>query len=68
MRHLTTTLATMLALVSLLAFAPAAAAYNDDPGGSVLPDCGSNEYYIVYNFDHTIWTCVQGTWYFTATW
>lgn len=51
-----------------LALVPAVGAYNDDPGGTVLPSCGADQYYVVYNFDHTIWTCVMGSWYFTGTW
>lgn len=61
-------IAALVALVVSLAVTASASAMPGDPDPSVLPACGSNQYYTIYNFDHTVWTCLWGTWYFDGSW
>lgn len=65
----------ILAVVAALAIPAAATAgpgttdsWADPNGGAALPACGSNQYYTYYNYDHTIWTCLYGKWYFGGSW
>jgi hypothetical protein len=58
-----------LALASSAAAATFAPSYNLDPGGGyALPTCGANDFYTLYNWNHEVWTCLLGSWYYGGSW